>query len=116
MLGGRGSQASRQNRRMVEASLQYRQVRCLLSFSFRLPFILLLLHLRDVSTLKYFIYFSISDMYPLEIRSFESYANLSGLVVRDDLSPGRHQLHCELLSESADPKKGTEFRMISVMR
>ncbi|RXK39815.1 hypothetical protein M231_02870 [Tremella mesenterica] len=38
------------------------------------------------------------------------------LNVREDLQPGEHELHCELLATSADPGKGTEFRVISVMR
>ncbi|WWC72366.1 uncharacterized protein I206_106328 [Kwoniella pini CBS 10737] len=36
--------------------------------------------------------------------------------IRDDLTPGSHTLHCELLNETADPKGGKEFRIISVMR
>ncbi|KAK8850316.1 hypothetical protein IAR55_004233 [Kwoniella newhampshirensis] len=36
--------------------------------------------------------------------------------IRDDLKPGDHMLHCELLKETADPTGGKEFRMISVMR
>ncbi|WVQ63079.1 uncharacterized protein L199_001230 [Kwoniella botswanensis] len=36
--------------------------------------------------------------------------------IRDDLKPGDHVLHCELLKETADPTGGKEFRIISVMR
>ncbi|WWC65459.1 uncharacterized protein I303_108077 [Kwoniella dejecticola CBS 10117] len=36
--------------------------------------------------------------------------------IRDDLTPGQHTLHCELLDATADPKGGKEFRIISVMR
>ncbi|OCF34476.1 hypothetical protein I316_03991 [Kwoniella heveanensis BCC8398] len=36
--------------------------------------------------------------------------------IRDDLEPGEHTLHCELLKDTADPKGGHEFRIISVMR
>ncbi|WWD20499.1 hypothetical protein CI109_104975 [Kwoniella shandongensis] len=36
--------------------------------------------------------------------------------IRDDLKPGDHMLHCELLKETADPTGGKEFRIISVMR
>ena len=36
--------------------------------------------------------------------------------IRDDLSPGRHVVSCELLDETSDPGGGHEFRMISMMR
>ncbi|WRT70476.1 uncharacterized protein IL334_007474 [Kwoniella shivajii] len=36
--------------------------------------------------------------------------------IRDNLTPGDHVLHCELLKETADPTGGKEFRIISVMR
>ncbi|WWC92047.1 uncharacterized protein L201_007001 [Kwoniella dendrophila CBS 6074] len=36
--------------------------------------------------------------------------------IRDDLKPGDHVLHCELSDQTADPKGGHEFRIISVMR
>ncbi|WVR08401.1 hypothetical protein IAU60_005456 [Kwoniella sp. DSM 27419] len=37
-------------------------------------------------------------------------------VVGEGLSQGEHTLHCELLTETAEPKGGQEFRIISVMR
>lgn len=39
-----------------------------------------------------------------------------GAEVRNDLEPGEHTLHCELLDTTADPGGGKEFRIISVMR
>lgn len=36
-------------------------------------------------------------------------------VVRNDLSPGEHELHCVLSDETRDPGGGKEFRIISVM-
>lgn len=40
----------------------------------------------------------------------------SRVSVRDDLEPGKHELHCELLKVTADPDGGREFRIISLMR
>ena len=36
--------------------------------------------------------------------------------IAEDAQPGKHILTCELLSETADPGGGKEFRIISVMR
>ena len=36
--------------------------------------------------------------------------------IRDDLTPGRHTMHCELLKDTDDPAGGHEFRVISLMR
>ena len=38
------------------------------------------------------------------------------LTIQEDLAPGDHELHCELLEETKDPQGGHEFRVISVMR
>ena len=38
------------------------------------------------------------------------------LTIHEDLAPGDHELHCELLEETKDPQGGHEFRVISVMR
>lgn len=35
-------------------------------------------------------------------------------VIRDDLEPGEHILHCEILGETRDPGGGHEFRLTSV--
>ncbi|WOO77635.1 uncharacterized protein LOC62_01G001204 [Vanrija pseudolonga] len=35
--------------------------------------------------------------------------------LRTDLAPGKHKVHCELLSETGDPDGGHEFRIISLM-
>jgi hypothetical protein len=35
--------------------------------------------------------------------------------IREDLLPGQHTLTCEVLSDTLDPKGGTEFRLISVL-
>lgn len=38
----------------------------------------------------------------------------SSQVIRDDLEPGEHILHCEILGETRDPGGGHEFRLTSV--
>lgn len=32
-----------------------------------------------------------------------------------DLRPGKHQLHCEILKETDDPKGGHEVRLMALM-
>ena len=34
--------------------------------------------------------------------------------ITDEASAGEHELHCELMKDTKDPKGGTEFRLIAV--